>query len=144
MKKIICLFSLAALSALVPASSRAQDSRTQMAKAIETDLLLHRFCIAGNLYKVHKFQLPVSINEKAEEVFADCIVKYKVLFAKLPETEKPLYFKEDFYHTVIPIVQYFRIPEYAQMMILHRDNLHPKPETPDPKHHEHEGKHNHN
>jgi len=144
MKKIICLLSITAFSIIVPATSQAQDSRTQMAKEVETDLLLHRFGIAGNLYKVQKFHLPVTVNEKAEEAFKDCIVKYKTLFDKLSETERPLFFKEDFYNTVIPIVQYFRIPEYAQMMLQHRDSLHPKAEMPDPKHHEHEGTHPHN
>lgn len=144
MKKIICLFSLIALSVAVPATSQAQDSRTQMAKEVETNLLLHRFGIAGNLYKVQKFQLPVTVNEKAEEVFTACILKYRALFTSLSETERPLFFKEDFYTAVIPIVQYFRIPEYAQMMLQHRDSLHPKQETPDPKHHEHEGVHHHN
>lgn len=144
MKKIICLLSIAALSIAAPPASQAQDSRTQMAREVETDLLLHRFGIAGNLYKVQKFQLPVTAHEKAEEVFNSCINNYKAFFATLSETERPLFFKEDFYNTVIPIVQYFRIPEYAQMMLQHRDSLHPKPETPDPKHHEHEGTHHHN
>lgn len=144
MKKIICLLSIAAFSIGVPAASPAQDSRAQIAKEVQVDLLLHRFGIAGNLYKVHKFQLPVTVDEKADEVFATCISNYKALFATLSETERPLFFKEDFYTAVIPIVQYFRIPEYAQMMLQHRDNLHPEPEAPDPKHHEHEGTHNHN
>lgn len=144
MKKIICRLAVAAFSIGLPAASLAQDSRAQVAKEVQVDLLLHRFCIAGNLYKVHKFQLPVTENEKADEVFATCISNYKALFAALSETERPLFFKEDFYTTIIPIVQYFRIPEYAQMMLQHRDNLHPKPQAPDPKHHEHEGTHNHN
>lgn len=144
MKKIICLFSLAIISLSILPKAKAQNSRAQMAKEVQADLLLHRFAIAGDLYKIHKFQLPVTINEKAEEVFNTSITGYKTLFATLSEAERPLIFKEDFYTTVIPIVQYFRIPDHAQMMIQHRDSLHPKPEAPDPKHHEHEGEHNHN
>lgn len=144
MKKIICLFSLAIISLSASPKANAQDSRIQMAKEVQADLLLHRFAIAGDLYKINKFQLPVTVNEKAEEVFNTSISGYKTLFATLSEAERPLIFKEDFYTIVIPIVQYFRIPDHAQMMIQHRDRLHPKPEAPDPKHHEHEGEHEHN
>lgn len=145
MKKIILLVCLAACSSIHPAiAGSPSDSRTQMTKEVQVDMLFHRFAIAGDLYKVQKFQLPLSVTEKAEAVFNACMTEYKSIFATLSGTERALFFKEDFYHKVIPIVQYFRIPEYAQMMIQHRDSLHPKPEVPDPKHHDHEEAHQHN
>ncbi|OJV50893.1 MAG: hypothetical protein BGO31_10485 [Bacteroidetes bacterium 43-16] len=145
MKKIILLIGLATCSSIPPAiAGSPSDSRTQMTKEVQVNMLTHRFAIAGDIYKVQKFQLPLSVTEKAEEVFNACIKEYKSIFATLPVTERALFFKENFYNEVIPIVQYFRIPEYAQMMIQHRDSLHPKPEVPDPKHHDHEEAHQHN
>lgn len=143
MKKMIYLFGFSLLCVQGVASAN-RSSREQMAIEVQVDMLQHRFGIAGNLYKVQKFQLSVPVTEKAEEVFAACIDTYKQLYTALSEAERPLFFTDDFYKSIIPVVQYFRSPEYSSMMIAHRSALHPVPEAPDPKHYGHNEEHNHN
>ncbi|MNU25709.1 hypothetical protein D3C71_140610 [compost metagenome] len=126
------------------AAQGSGSNRQQMAIEVQVDMLQHRLSIAGDLYKVQKYQLPVTVTEKAEVVFAACIEAYKQLYAALPESERAKFFTDDFYNRVIPIVQYFRTAEYASMMIAHKNVLYPAPEVPDPKHHEAEGTHTHN
>ncbi|WP_222164849.1 hypothetical protein [Edaphocola aurantiacus] len=143
MKKLVYLLSFTVLGVQVAAQEK-RSNREQMAIEVQVDMLQHRLGIAGDLYKVQKYQLPVQVTEKAETVFASCMETYKQLYTSLPEAERASFFKEDFYISVIPVVQYFRTPEYASMMIAHKNALHPRPEAPDPKHHEAGGDHTHN
>lgn len=143
MKKWIYLIGFTVYS-FQAAAQGSGISREQMAIAVQVDMLQHRLGIAGDLYKIQRYQLPVPATEQAETVFAACIATYKQLYTALPEAERAYFFKDEFYKNVIPIVQYFRVPEYARMMIVHRKALHPVTEAPDPKHHEADDAHAHN
>ncbi|RQO29884.1 hypothetical protein DBR32_15015 [Taibaiella sp. KBW10] len=117
--------------------------RDSVGKVVAIDILLHEFCIAGDLYKVQKYKLDYPVALPADTLFLKCVATYKKTYEAIVPEKRSRFFYNTFYETVIPVVQYFRRPDLAQLFIEHQNQLHPKAPVPDLKHHEAHATHEH-
>lgn len=117
--------------------------RDSMARVTSVTVLGYQFMIAGELYKADKYKLPYRHETNADSLYQDCMSTYKKIFNSISAERRAACFPDTFYEQVIPVVQYFRNPDVASMLIRHRETLHPKAPVPDLKHHDAEAGHNH-
>lgn len=147
MYKISALFLLCACLLSAGSSQAAGETpnngRDSISKAVAVDILLHRFCIAGDMYKVQKYKLDYAATVSADSLFLACVKDYRQYYESMVPEKRAQYFSDAFYETVIPVVQYFRMPELARTFLDHQALLHPKKPVPDPKHHEGHEEHQH-
>lgn len=117
--------------------------RDSMARVASVNVLGYQFLILGELYKADKYKLPYRHQVNTDSMYQGCMVTYKNIFTAISPEQRAVYFPDKFYEQVIPVVQYFRNPDVASMLIQHRETLHPKAPVPDLKHHDAGSGHHH-
>ncbi len=137
---VLLLFALL----LLTLRSQAQPGNNltdSLARVYRVDILKHQLLIAGNLYKIKKFRLPVTTTANPDSLFRLCMQEYRDICNTIPATVQAVYFSDSFYNETIPVAQYFRSPADATLLISDRERLHPGPAIADPKHHDEQDHH---
>jgi len=116
-------------------SGNSRDSLTWIlrARVIEAQLVT-----AGSLSELNQYRLenPWS-GTNADSLFVAAFQSYEQLYPLVPDAEKATVFPLSFYEHVFPAVQRFRSAGAIIQLTEHREQLHPTPPAPDPKHDQH-------